>query len=88
MKRSLDLLEEKPLAELIWASPRELLNVFQADAIGCHVLTATPNVLGKLALVGKDLTRYSLETVEMFRQDALKAGFSIPGSTTHSNKKI
>ena len=88
MRRSLELLEEKPLAELIWASPRELLNVFQADAIGCHVLTATPNVLGKLALVGKDLTRYSLETVEMFRQDALKAGFSIPGSTTHSNKKI
>jgi len=88
MKRSLELLKEKPLAELIWASPRELLNVFQADAIGCHVLTATPNVLGKLALVGKDLTSYSLETVEMFRQDALKAGFSIPGSTTHSNKKI
>ena len=88
MKRSLELLEKKPLAELIWASPRELLNVFQADAIGCHVLTATPNVLGKLSLVGKDLTSYSLETVEMFRQDALKAGFSIPVSTKHSNKNI
>ena len=73
---------------LIWASPRELLNVFQAEAIGCHVLTATPNVLGKLSLVGKDLTSYSLETVEMFRQDALKAGFSIPLSTKHSNKNI
>ena len=88
MKRSLELLEKRPLAELIWASPRELLNVFQADAIGCHVLTATPNVLGKLSLVGKDLTSYSLETVEMFRQDALKAGFSIPLSTKHSNKNI
>ncbi len=88
MKRSLELLEKKPLAELIWASPRELLNVFQADAIGCHVLTATPNVLGKLSLVGKDLTSYSLETVEMFRQDALKAGFSIPVSTKHSNKNV
>ena len=88
MKRSLELLEKRPLAELIWASPRELLNVFQADAIGCHVLTATPNVLGKLSLVGKDLTSYSLETVMMFRQDALKAGFSIPLSTKHSNKNI
>jgi transaldolase len=76
--RSLELLRGLPKAEVIWASPRELLNVFQADAVGCHVITATPDVLNKLALVGKDLTTFSLETVEMFRQDAVAAGFSIP----------
>lgn len=79
--RSLDLLRGLPLAQVIWASPRELLNVFQADAVGCHVITATPDVLNKLSLVGKDLTTFSLETVEMFRRDALAAGFSIPVST-------
>ncbi len=63
--------------ELIWASPRELLNVFQADAIGCHVITATNDILNKLHLVGKDLKEYSLETVKMFREDAVRAGFSI-----------
>ena len=78
--RAIALLAERPLAEVIWASPRELLNVFQADDVGCHVITATPDVLGKLSLVGKDLTAYSLETVEMFRRDALAAGFSIPAS--------
>jgi transaldolase len=63
--------------QLIWASPRELLNVFQADAVGCHVITATSDILNKLHLVGKDLDAYSLDTVKMFRDDAVKAGFSI-----------
>ena len=75
---SLELLRDLPLAQVIWASPRELLNVFQADAVGCHVITATPDVLNKLSLVGKDLTAFSLETVEMFRRDALAAGYTIP----------
>jgi transaldolase len=78
MAQALELLRGRPRAELIWASPRELLNVFQADAVGCHVITATADVLNKLPLVGKDLTAFSLETVEMFRQDAIAAGFTIP----------
>src|SRR5215475_9369749 len=63
MAQALELLRNRPKAELLWASPRELLNIFQADAIGCHIITATPDVLAKLALVGKDLDEYSLETV-------------------------
>lgn len=63
--------------ELIWASPRELLNIFQADQIGCHIITVTHDVLKKLALVGKDLDEYSLDTVKMFRNDAVKAGFKL-----------
>lgn len=63
--------------ELIWASPRELLNVFQADAIGCPVITATNDILKKLSLVGKDLKAYSLETVQMFYEDARKAGYRL-----------
>ena len=66
-----------PRCELIWASPRELLNVFQADAIGCHIITVTHDVLKKLSLVGKDLDEYSLETVKMFRSDAVAAGFTL-----------
>jgi transaldolase len=66
-----------PGMELIWASPRELLNIFQADSIGCHIITATPDVLHKLSLVGKDLDDYSLDTVKMFHSDALKSGFTI-----------
>jgi transaldolase len=65
-------------AQLIWASPRELLNVFQADEIGCHVITATTDVLKKLPLVGKDLHEFSQETVQMFRRDAVQSGFSLP----------
>jgi transaldolase len=63
--------------ELIWASPRELLNIFHADSIGCHIITATSDVLQKLALVGKDLDEYSLDTVKMFHSDAAKSGFRI-----------
>jgi transaldolase len=77
MRQAVAIVEQRPRTELIWASPRELLNVFQADAVGCHVITATPDVLAKLALVGKDLTTYSLETVEMFRRDAVVAGYDI-----------
>ncbi len=64
-------------AELIWASPRELLNVFQADAIGCHIITATTDILKKLSLVGKDLDEYSLETVQMFYRDAQESGYTL-----------
>jgi transaldolase len=77
MSEAVQILKAKPAAELIWASPRELLNVFQADAIGCQVITVTRDLLGKLSLVGKDLTTYSLETVRMFRQDAVDAGLAI-----------
>ena len=65
-------------AQLMWASPRELLNVFQADEAGCHVITATTDILRKLPLVGKDLHEFSQETVQMFRRDAVKSGFSLP----------
>ena len=64
-----------PDAELIWASPRELLNIFQADDIGCHIITVTNDILKKLSLVGKDLSEYSLETVRMFFDDGKRAGF-------------
>lgn len=77
MQRSLDILSENTRAELIWASPRELLNIFQADEIGCHIITATNDILGKLDLVDKDLTEYSLETVQMFYRDAQTSGFSL-----------
>jgi transaldolase len=77
MKRSVELLAARPRAELIWASPRELLNIFQADAIGCHVITVTHDLLKKLTLVGKDLDEYSLETVKMFHDDATAAGYSL-----------
>jgi|SRR3990167_1598210 len=77
MQTALDIMRPFPQLELIWASPRELLNVFQADEIGCHIITVTNDVLKKLTLVGKDLTDYSLETVKMFRQDALAAGFDL-----------
>lgn len=63
--------------KLIWASPRELLNIFQADAIGCHVITVTHDVLQKLPVVGKDLDEYSLATVKMFHDDAVAAGFAL-----------
>lgn len=77
MRRSVERLRDLQAAELIWASPRELLNVFQAESIDCHVITATNDILNKLSLVGKDLTDYSLDTVKMFYNDATAAGFSI-----------
>jgi transaldolase len=77
MATALELLKAAPAAELIWASPRELLNIFQADAIGCHIITVTNELLKKLHLVGKDLDDYSLETVKMFFDDARAAGFKL-----------
>lgn len=70
-------LRNHPKAELLWASPRELLNVFQADAVGCEIITATNDLIGKLKLVGKDLVEYSRETVQMFYRDATASAFSI-----------
>ncbi|MBI3563085.1 MAG: transaldolase [Gammaproteobacteria bacterium] len=77
MARAVELLKVAPAAELIWASPRELLNIFQADAIGCQVITVTNDVLKKLSLVGFDLDEYSLDTVKMFYTDAIAAGFKL-----------
>lgn len=77
MAEAVQILADYPKIELIWASPRELLNVFQADSIGCHIITVSHDILAKLPLVGKDLDEYSLDTVKMFRDDAVRAGFQI-----------
>lgn len=77
MSECLELLNSKPNSELIWASPRELLNIFQAEEIGCHVITATNDILDKLRILGKNLDEYSRETVLMFHEDAQKSGFTI-----------
>ncbi len=77
MAEAVRIMKAKPKAELIWASPRELLNVFQADSVGCHIITGTNDILKKLSLVGKDLGSYSLDTVKMFYNDAEAAGYSI-----------
>jgi len=77
MTESVDILRPHSQLELIWASPRELLNVFQADDMGCHIITVTNDIIKKLSMVGKDLHEFSLETVKMFRDDAVKAGFTL-----------
>ena len=77
MAESVKRLSVAPNTELIWASPRELLNVFQAEDVGCHIITVTNDILRKLELVGKDLGDYSLDTVKMFFADGRKAGFSL-----------
>jgi transaldolase len=77
MTECVAILKAAPAAELIWASPRELLNIIQADAIGCHIITVTNDILKKLSLVGKDLSDYSLDTVKMFFDDGKKAGFTL-----------
>jgi len=77
MAEAVRLIAPNPKAELIWASPRELLNIFHAEQIGCHIITVTPDILSKLPLVGKDLAEYSLDTVKMFYNDARSAGFKI-----------
>jgi len=77
MAEAVHLLRANAKAELIWASPRELLNIFHAEAVGCHVITVTHDLLGKLGLIGKSLEEFSLETVQMFRRDAVSAGFRI-----------
>jgi len=77
MTTAVEILKSSPAAELIWASPRELLNIFQADEIGCHVITVTNDIIKKLSLVGYDLEEFSLDTVKMFYADALSAGFTL-----------
>jgi transaldolase len=77
MAAAVEALRRFPNQELIWASPRELLNIFQADEVGCQIITATNDILRKLDGVGRDLDGFSLETVKMFRDDALAAGYSI-----------
>lgn len=82
MCEALGVIAKHPSVELIWASPRELLNIFQASQIGCHVITVTNDILKKLDNVGKDLDDFSLETVKMFFDDAQKAGLAFPLSET------
>ena len=77
MKQCLNMMKSNKLSELIWASPRELLNIFQADEIGCHVITVTPEILSKIKFVGYDLSEFSLDTVKMFYKDSIDAGFSL-----------
>jgi transaldolase len=77
MREALSSMRKKPRAKLLWASPRELLNIFQADACGCHIITVTSEILKKLAMVGKSLDDLSLDTVKMFHSDAAAAGFHL-----------
>ncbi len=94
MAEAVCVLSGRPHIELIWASPRELLNIFQANDIGCHVITVTNDLLKKLSLVGKSLEEYSLETVQMFHHDAVKAGYTLTTSPVpaelalHSSIKV
>lgn len=78
MREALRILQARPRARLLWASPRELLNLVQASDIGCHIITVTSDILAKLPLLGKDHDDYSAETVEMFQRDAVTAGYTIP----------
>ena len=77
MAQAVKILKSLPKAELLWASPREVLNVVQAEECGCHIITATPDIVAKVSLLGKDLHQYSLETVKMFHDDARAAGFKL-----------
>ncbi len=77
IKQVLILLKDNMKTELIWASPREVFNIIQANEIGCHIITATSDILNKLNLIGRDLTEYSLDTVKMFYNDALNAGYNL-----------
>jgi transaldolase len=77
MRECVEILDFLPMAELLWASPRELLNIIQANEVGCHIITATPDILNKLKSLDKDLIKFSLETVQMFFNDAQSAGYTI-----------
>jgi transaldolase len=77
LTRSIKVLESNSNAQVIWASPRELLNIFQAEQIGCHVITVNTEILKKLSLINYDLNQYSLDTVKMFYEDAIKSGFNL-----------
>lgn len=84
MRSALELMAPAPDCQLVWASPRELLNIFQADEIGCHIITVTSDVLKKISLIGKDLHDYSLETVQMFHDDAARSGFTLEAAPAFS----
>jgi transaldolase len=77
MARAVQIMLDAPKSELIWASPREILNLVQADQVGCHIITMTHDLLAKINSLGKDLDQFSLETVQMFRRDAIAAGFTL-----------
>lgn len=77
MQKAKEMLSNNKNAELLWASPRELLNIFQADDMGCDIITVVPDILKKLSLAGKDLAEYSLKTVKMFYNDAIASNFKI-----------
>jgi transaldolase len=77
MRRAVELIAPTPHIEIIWASPREVLNIVQADQAGCHIITVTPDLLAKLPNIGKDLDEYSLDTVKMFYRDAEAAGYHL-----------
>ncbi len=77
MTKAVKMLKGLPHAELLWASPREVLNVLQAQSCGCHIITVSPDLIAKVPLLGKDLTEYSLETVKMFHEDARAAGYKL-----------
>jgi transaldolase len=77
MRRAVDIMADAPRSELIWASPREVLNLVQADQVGCHIITMTHDLIGKVKNLGKDLDQFSLETVQMFHRDAAAAGFTL-----------
>ena len=87
MKNAVELLKGYPNIELLWASPRELLNIVQADEIGCHIITVTNDILKKLPLLGKNLTEFSLDTVKMFYNDARAAGYTIEYEKTPVNRQ-
>jgi transaldolase len=77
MAAAVEMLKVNTKAELVWASTREILNIFQANDVGCQVITVTNDILKKLSLIGYDLTEYSIDTVKMFHDDAQRAGFSL-----------
>jgi transaldolase len=77
MSQALRMIQPMPNIELLWASPREVFNVVQANEIGCHIITATPDILAKLKSLGKDLAEFSLDTVKMFYNDATAAGYTL-----------
>jgi transaldolase len=77
MRECIEIMRAAPKAECIWASPREILNLVQANEVGCHIITMTSDLLAKTKSLGKDLQQFSLETVEMFHRDAQAAGFSL-----------
>jgi transaldolase len=78
IRQSVAIMKARPKSELIWASPRELFNVYQAEEVGCHIITVTPDIIKKLPMVGKDLSTCSLEAVTLFHTDACSAGYHLP----------